>query len=74
MCSEVNCKDYLCLCDDTLGAVLYKLEGEREGSCKHQQQISLLGTQLTCLSKQTVSHSLLRALIYRSAVSGSGRV
>lgn len=28
MCSEVNCKDYLCLGDDTLGAVL---EGEREG-------------------------------------------
>lgn len=38
MCSEVNCKDYLCLDDDTLGAVLYILEGEREGVCKHQQQ------------------------------------
>lgn len=32
MCSKVNCEDYLCLGDDdTLGAVLYKLEGERGG-------------------------------------------
>lgn len=38
MYSEVNWKDYLCLGDDTLGAVSYKLEGEREGVCKHQQQ------------------------------------
>lgn len=39
MYSEVNCEDYLCLADDdTLGAVLYKLEGEREGVCKHQHQ------------------------------------
>lgn len=31
MYSEVNCKDYLCLGDDTLGAVWYRLEAEREG-------------------------------------------
>lgn len=52
MCSRVNCKDYLCLGDDTLGAVLYKLEGEREGGLQASTTDSLLGTQLIHLSKQ----------------------
>lgn len=62
MCSEVNCKDYLCLGDDTLGAVCTDWK-ERGRGWQASTTDSLIGTQLACLPKQTVSYSLQSALI-----------